>query len=222
MSRDSHPQPASHRPWELLCLSVWIAALVGYFGPWITHPRWGAALRWNAYDLFDLMRLLPEIETGQVSVSLHALRLPLIGLAVTLPLLLAARPLLWRALAAAVGLLLASATFPPYPYLIDAWKTPGWRVSFWWAVGGCLGALLCAWIAPHLRQYRLWLILAALALTGIPSAVTLQRLLPPLQALHASAVSAAWGFWTYSLGWLALGLLAWAQRWSPGLQGKDE
>ena len=73
---------------------AWLLALVGYFGPWI--GREAAALAWNAYDLFDLLRLLPQIESGALSVNLYTLRLPLVGLAVLLPLLVARAPNVWR------------------------------------------------------------------------------------------------------------------------------
>lgn len=190
-------------------LAAWGIALVGYFGPWV--GRQAAALAWNAYDLFDLLRLLPEIETGALSVNLQALRLPLVGLAVLLPMLLVKIHRIWRIIAALVGAGLALATLPPYPEIVSAWHTPGWRIPFWWGIGAMLGAGAAVWFAPRLGRYRPWILLAWLAITGLPAAATFARLLPALRALHAALVNPGWGFWTYMGGLGCIALLLWTQ-----------
>jgi len=190
-------------------LAAWGIALVGYFGPWV--GRRAAALAWNAYDLFDLLRLLPEIETGVLSVNLQALRLPLVGLAVLLPALLAAAPCIWRIGGALVGAGLALATLPDYPEIISAWITPGWRIPFWWGVGAMLAAGLAVWMAPRLGRYRPWVLLAWVSITGLPAAATFARLLPALRALHAAPVDPGWGFWVCMGGLGCIALLLWAQ-----------
>lgn len=183
-------------------LAAWLLALVGYFGPWIAHHS--AALAWNAFDLFDLLRLLPHIETGALVVNLYALRLPLVGLALWLPLLLSAAPRGVGIVAGALGAGLALATLPPYPQIVGAWSAPGWRVPFWWGVAGLLGALVLGLWARELRGARPWVGLAWGALTGLPAGVTLARLLPALREVYAAPVQPGWGFWCAALGWLAL------------------
>lgn len=190
-------------------LAAWGIALVGYFGPWV--GRRAAALAWNAYDLFDLLRLLPEIETGALSVNLQALRLPLVGLAVLLPVVLADASIGWRIGGAFIGAGLALATLPPYPEIVSAWHTPGWRVPFWWGVGAMLAAVAAVWFAPRLGRYRPWLLLAWLAVTGLPAAATFARLLPALRALHAAPIAPGWGFWLCMGGLGCTALLLWAQ-----------
>jgi len=190
-------------------LAAWGIALVGYFGPWV--GRRAAALAWNAYDLFDLLRLLPEIETGALSVNLQALRLPLVGLAVLLPVVLADASIGWRISGALGGAGLALATLPPYPEIVSAWHTPGWRVPFWWGVGAMLAAVAAVWSAPRLGRYRPWLLLAWLAVTGLPAAATFARLLPALQTLHAVPISPGWGFWGCMGGLGCTAILLWAQ-----------
>ena len=190
-------------------LAAWGSALVGYFGPWV--GRRSAALAWNAYDLFDLLRLLPEIETGALSVNLQALRLPLLGLAVLLPVLLAKAHRLWRISGALVGAGLALATLPPYPEIVNAWHTPGWRVPFWWGIGAMLAAGAAVWFAPRLGRYRPWILLAWLAITGLPSVTTFARLLPALRTLHAAPIGPGWGFWVCMGGLGCIALLLWAQ-----------
>lgn len=190
-------------------LVAWGIALAGYFGPWV--GRQSAALAWNAYDLFDLLRLLPEIETGALSVNLQTLRLPLIGLAVLLPVLLADAPIVWRIGGALVGAGLALATLPPYPEIVSAWHTPGWCIPFWWGVGAIVAAGAAPWFVSRLGRYRPWALLAWLATTGIPAVATFNRLLPALRTLHAAPVGPAWGFWVCIGGLGCAVLLLWAQ-----------
>ncbi len=184
---------------------AWVAAVTGYFGPWIGHKS--AALAWNAYDLFDILRFLPQIETLALVVDLQTLRLPLVGLAVLLPLLLAGARPLWRWAAALVGMVMAVETLPPYPQIIGAWSAPGWSVPFWWGVGAVLGILGLTLWAPH-RRVRPWLMLVWTLFTGIPAAVTFSRLLPALSDLYKALLRPGWGFWACMLGFLLLALLA--------------
>jgi len=188
-------------------------ALVTYFGPWIARQPMSAALAWNAYDLFDLLRFLPEIETGALTVNLQALRLPLVGLAVLPPLLLADLAVRWRVAGALLGCALAALTLPPYPQIMTAWRTPGWRVPFWWAVGACACALVAAWLAPRMGRVRRWLILAVAEVATVPAVVTLTRLLPALRKLHAAPVTPGWGFWACTVSLAGIGLTAWMPTW---------
>ena len=186
---------------------VWALALVGYFGPWVGHDA--AALAWNAYDHFDRARLLPSVESGELAVNVQALRLPLIGLAVLAPLLLCRAPLWQRGLAAMFGAVLALTTLPPYPQILEAWRTPGWRVPFWWSVGALAGIGVTIFLGPHLSGLAPWLTVAWVAMMGIPAYVTFARLRPLIRALHASPIRAGWGYWTCGFGFLVLAICAW-------------
>lgn len=194
---------------ELGALLLWLEALIAYFAPWIARQPVSAALAWNAYDLFDLLRFLPEIETGAVTVNLQALRLPLLGLAVLLPVLLSSFGNLPRLAGALLGCALALLTFPPYPQILTAWRTPGWRVPFWWGIGTIICALVSVWLAPRLAWARDWWIVGVVQLVTVPAIITLRRLLPPLRTLHAAWVYPGWGFWGCILGLGAIGLAAW-------------
>ncbi len=196
-----------------LLLIAWGVALGGYFGPWVGLRS--AALAWNAYDLFNLLRLLPQIETGALVVNLYALRLPLLGLALWLPLFLSTTSPRWSRLGGGIGAGLALATLPTYPEIIGAWITPGWRVPFWWGVGGILGALALGFRGHALRGARLWLGLAWGALTGIPAIVTFHRLLPALSTLHATEIRPGWGFWCALVGWLVMLATLWWHAIQP-------
>lgn len=201
-------------------LALWGLALGGYFAPWVGQRA--AALAWNAYDLFDLLRRLPEIETGALRVNPYALRLPLLGLGVLLPLLLAgAQPAPRRSAtrwgAALVGAGLVVGTFPPYPEILTAWRTPGWNTPFWGGIGGLAGCAIVAALAPRLGRARPWLLLGWSALSAIPALVTFDRLRPALETLFAGPVSGGWGLWLYTV---ALGLLA-LSLWAGTLTRKE-
>ena len=192
-------------------LILWGIALFGYYTPWIAREPMSAALAWNAYDLFDLSRLLPEIESGTIRVNLQALRLPLIGLAITLPLLLHRADVTLRWASGLFGGFLAALTLPPYPQILDAWRTPGWAGVLGWALVGAALAVSFAPLAPRLKRYRGWVVIAVTSVTAIPSIVTLHRLLPPLSRLHAAPVRAGWGHWMWMLGTGLMGMSTWLQ-----------
>jgi hypothetical protein len=175
--------------------AAWGIAIIGYFGPWV--GRRSAAL------------------------NLQTLRLPLVGLAVLLPTLLAEVHRAWRIGGALVGAGLALATLPPYPEIVSAWHTPGWRIPFWWGVGAMLAAGAAVWFAPRLRHYRPWILLAWLVVTGLPAAVTFARLLPALRALHAALVGPGWGFWVCMSGLGCIALLLWMQSLNLPLRLSD-
>ncbi|MGC9346985.1 MAG: hypothetical protein ACP5JG_02500 [Anaerolineae bacterium] len=182
---------------------------MGYFAPWVARRPMTAGLAWNAYDLFDLLRLLPSIETGALTVNLHALRLPLIGLALMLPALMAETGVWFRVAGGGLACGLAATTLPPYPEIINAWHTPGWQVPFWWGIGSMAVSLITIWLAPKMNRYLHWWLLAVAMIGSCPAAVTYARLRPALQELHAAHVGAGWGFWVYLINMSAIGLVVW-------------
>ncbi len=205
-----------------LALALWGIALFGYFAPWIARQPMSAALAWNAYDLFDLLRLLPDVESGAIRVNLQALRLPLLGLAVVLSLLLHRANTTVRWVAGLVGSFLAALTLPPYPQILNAWRTPGWSGVLGWAVAGAALALSFVPLAPRLGRYRGWIVVAWMGVTGIPASVTLHRLLPPLSRLHAAPIRAGWGHWTCILGMGLIGVIAWIQTIRQGAEYEEQ
>ncbi len=216
-----------HRYRHLILLIPWFIALIGYFGPWIAREPVSAALSWNAHDLFTLLRLLPEIETGTLSVNLQTLQLPLLGLALLLPILLARSRPAARALAAIISSGLAAMTLPPYPQIVTAWRTPGWRVPFWWAIGVQLCVLALACLGPRLAppmvatrpaRYWGWASLVVVQLAAIPPAATLTRLIPALAQLHAAPVKPGWGFWCCLGGFSVIGV---AQLYQASIRGQN-
>lgn len=182
---------------------LWLGAVVGYFGAWVTRQPYSAALSWNAYELFDLLRLLPEIETGAISVNLHTFRLPILGLAVMLPLLLSTHDLpnttkrILRGSVTLIAGVLCVLTLPPYPEILSAWRTPGWRVAFWWAILAGITVLVLTWLPPKNQRIRNWTAISVVLLTGMPALITRQRLNPALVNLHNAPVQWGFGLWLW-------------------------
>lgn len=199
----STPPPSRLHRWpDLLSIGLTVLALVGYFGPWLRQRA--AGLAWNAYDSFDLLRYLPQIEAGALRIDLQQLRLPLLGLGVGLPLLVATARPGWRWTAAAVGIILSAATLPPYPQLLTAWRTPGWDRVLWWGVGSLAAILLITVWGPRWGRWSSWLALLWLGSTGLPALWLWPRLLPALSALHQAPQQPGWGYWLYGLSWAGL------------------
>ena len=69
-------------------------------------------------------------------------------------------------------------------------------------------------MAAHVRRYRLWLMLAWVAVTGLPAAATMQRLIPAIRNLYVKPVGLGWGFWLCMLSLCAFALIVWLQRLS--------
>jgi hypothetical protein len=168
--------------------------------------------------MFDLLRFLPQIESGAISVRLQALRLPLVSLAFLLTAMFAhGRPFV-RWMTAVLGSAMAALTLPPYPQILTAWRTPGWQVPFWWAVGCFVCLVVMAWQGSRLRWVRYLAMVLASALGTVPAAVTLTRLLPALVELHQAPVPRGWGFWLCMAGLGVIGLYA-GMRLVQGVTG---
>ncbi|MDF1514105.1 MAG: hypothetical protein P1S60_09875 [Anaerolineae bacterium] len=186
-------------------LILWAVALVGFFSPWISRQPYSAALNWNAYDLYDAVRLLPEIETGALSVRLQTLRAPLLGMAVVLSLHLADSDFILRIVGTLVSCGLAAMTLPPYPMILTAWRTKGWSVPFWWAVAVIAFCAAGLWMLPKLKRYLHWMVPFVAVASAVPAAFTLAKLLPALSVLHDAPVRSGWGCWLMEM---ALGCYA--------------
>lgn len=197
-------------------LLLWVIALVGYFGPWVGLRPPSAALGWNAYDLFVLLRVLPEIESRAVTVNLQTLQLPLLCLAALLPAVLGRAHLPVRVGITFVGCGLVAITMPPYPQILTAYRAPGWRVPFWWGLGTIAAMIVVVWAwhsFTHGDRHGIkpWLMIGAVEIAVIPAAITFHRLLPALHTLHAATVSTGWGFWSCILGLSAIAIIEWVK-----------
>ena len=83
-----------------------------------------------------------------------------------------------------------------------------------------VASMAAVWIAPRaliaaqLKRYRLWVVLAWVAVTGLPAAATMQRLMPAIRNLYVKPVGLGWGFWLCMLSLCAFALIVWLQRFN--------
>lgn len=177
----------------LLALGA-VTGLVGALAPWVPHRA--AGLRFSAFDLFALTRLLPGVASGEVRMFREAFLLPLLGWAALVALLpgLTGRissPVRW--LCPLLGAGIALTALPPYPAIVAATDDPLLRGQFLLSVGVFLLAVLSP--LASLAPYRVLQTAAVvLALGGVlPGLLTLARVRPVLSALYGQPVGIGWG-----------------------------
>jgi hypothetical protein len=214
-----------------LPLPALLVALIGYWLPWLTHPR-AAALRLNAYELSEWITFLPAVRSGEAALSRLAFLFPLACLALLCALVairppsqlllppLGSGPRVVRpsrrgllALLPAVpglggwalllaGLLCAFVVFPPYPYLLTAHADPEYRWQLVLAILTVAAFVVVAYLPRELNALLLFLLAVAAIVVAVPA----------MLALRPQAHSVLNAVWPLGVGWplllLGLGLLA--------------
>ena len=197
-----------------MLLLALIAAIAGYFGPWVWHPA--VVFRYSADDLAEFVKFMPAVRSGQVSITRELFFLPIwlasIGLALWL-----GRYAKSRVVRALVGLLVIYASIwpmPMYPFILDAYRSPEFGVQFW---GSVLTAVLCAaalifgtriadrWRAP------IWIAIGLIGATVAP--LHFVRLKPALDELHGWSMSVGWGIVATVIGFVAVTAISAWQWW---------
>lgn len=196
----------------LLCIAL-IAALAGYFGPWVWHPA--VAFRYSADDLSEFVKLMPAVRFGQVAITRELFFLPIwlvsIGLALWLGRSVRSRAI--RALTGAALVYAAIWPMPRYPFILDAYQSTEYGLSFWASV---VAAILCVVSVafgarlPARWCAGLWIGIGAVGASVAP--LHFVRLKPELDKLHGWAMDVGWGIFAVVIGFLivaAIGVWEW-------------
>lgn len=195
----------------LLALGV-LLSLVGAVAPWIPHRA--AGLNVGGFFLFEVVKFLPAVRGGAVTLFREGFLLPLLASAVLLAALpaYAARPSRWARLLcplAAAGIALAA--LPPYPAILSAHRDPEYRGQLL----GAVIALLLIGASPLLKRLpmlaRKGLGAAIILGAAVPAITALLRVRPLFVQLYAAPVGIGWGAWAYLAG-CAITLVALACR----------
>jgi hypothetical protein len=179
-----------------------LTALAGYFGPWVWHPA--VALRLSADDLGEFVKFIPAVQFGALPITRELFYAPIwlaaIGIACWVGVYVRRR---W--VRAVIGLLLIYASIwpmPPYPFILDAYRSSEFGPAFWTSV---LAALLCA--AGLLFGRRLadrWQRLLWIAI-GLPGAslapLAFFQARPAIEELYRFTIG--WGLAAVALGFAA-------------------
>jgi hypothetical protein len=178
--------------------AVLLIAWLGVWGAWLTHPT--AALTYNAPDMAEWAGFLPEVRFGPLGHAPDSLRLG-VGLgAVALAIGAAWLPSAWmrwacRALVVLTGLVI----LPPYPQVLDLWRSEAYGVRFLIAALTMLACPLAFLLDRHARTCQ-----ALVALVGADALWAAGNsyfsLRGPFAALYTAPLSVGWGFILFVVG----------------------
>lgn len=198
-----------------------LVAWLGAWGAWLAHPV--AGLTQTALDLALVAQRLPDVLYGQLGGMPDLLRVSIGLMAVALNVAAGRATQRWlRWLLPALALVLAVRLLPPYPQVLDLWRSPDHGGRFVVAA-----ATLAGWIATLTgrRWPARWQVAFALAL-GVAALSTGLWAFLALQGAFAAAThltfAPGWGLAFYVAGLLlatVLGLLAYLKP--PPLPGGE-
>ena len=197
MNATLHTSGLTRWLWPFACLLV----LAGYFGSWVAHPTAGLAI--TGLDLGELVKFLPEIRDGSITVWRQGFYLPLVVVSFTCSMLAyrityAYHPALRLALLLA-GAVAALNLLPP------AW-TPAILLEPEFRVQTLVLALCLAMIGvspllsllPSAPVYGLLALFCVLTV-AVPTQGFL-RVLPSIAALYGHALRPAWAYYVCVAG----------------------
>ena len=187
-----------------------LAALAGYFGPWVDHRVAGLVI--TGLDLGEYVKFLPVVRDGSVALWRPSFYAPLVAISVA-ALLAAYRtdtsyrwwlrvPLLALATIAALNLV------PP------AWTpTRLLEPEFRWQTSSLLLLLIgvaCAPLLALLPHRIVALLVTLLALCGIAAPTYgMWRVLPSIESLYSHSLVPGWGLWLMVAGLIITLLSYW-------------
>lgn len=180
------------------------AMVVGAWGPWVAHRNAGMAL--GVPDLVEFVKFMQR--AGLTAVVREWFYLPLLAAAVGTALWSARRlqASRWKWPVIGAAALLPLVALPPYPALLEAYRSPEDHLSFW------LSMAAWGWIAAASRLGRRLprrLAAAVLVVLGLgSSAATIWQFVQlsrPLAELYGAPLQIGWGLIVTAAG---SGLLA--------------
>jgi ABC-type glycerol-3-phosphate transport system permease component len=201
-----------------ILLAALIAALAGYFGPWVWHPA--VAFRYSADDLAEFVKLMPAVRSGEVLITRELFYLPMwmaaVGLALWVGAYVQKTWARWL-----VGLVVGYAAvwpMPSYPFILDAYRSPEFGLTFWVSVVTVVLCALAAWRGARLpRRGRgaLWIAIGSIGATVAP--LHFVRLKPALDAQHGWMMSLGWGIVVTVAAFVVIGAIGFldARRSAP-------
>lgn len=208
-------------PVRLLLPLGWLAASVGYYGPWIDHPT--AALTLSGVDMGEFVKFLPGVLDGSLPVTRQIFYLPPLAVVVGVALLAGSRRLRYPWPASLLMTLLAVPV--SLQLLPPAWSparlvTPEFRLQTialgvsWLLLAGCW--LLGRLPPPLAGALGGGVSLAALAL----SAWQFLAVKPAIDQVYGRPPGIGWGFFLCLAGLgvvaTACALLVWRTRTRSG------
>lgn len=199
----------------LLLLGL-VAALTGYFGPWVDHRAAGLVI--TGLDLGETVKFLPSVRSGEVLLWRPGFYAPLVAGATAALLAAYRRDFrlgVWLRLPVLLAALVATANLVP-----PAW-TPArlMELEFRTQTGALIVLLVGLAFSPFLALLPPRI---AAIVTSLPTAAGIilpiygyLQVLPLLAELYRQPLSPAWGPWLTSLGLIVLALAHWLPQRPP-------
>jgi hypothetical protein len=191
------------QPWIFL-LAV-VSTLVGYLGPWVSHPVSGLTI--TGLDLPEYVKFLPAVRSGSIAIWREGFYLPPFAVSLNLALFGFRHTLglpnwvKWVCPPAAIAI--AALLLPP------AW-TPGLLLTpeFRLQSAAMVGCWVVAAFAPIAARLQLLLAkgIAALAVAAalIVPLMLFLRVLPEIRPLYNAPVAIGWGVVAMEAGLIGL------------------
>lgn len=191
---------------EALGLAGLALAWAGMWGAWIPHRT--ASLTQNAADLAGWADVLLDVRSGPLASVPDLLRLSLVLAALALAVQAGGVENLWlRWTIRLVAVLPALVLLPPYPFVLDLWRSETYGARFLIAAAlpvGVTATILTDRLTPQVRR---WMALG-LAVTAVAAGLlAYQALQRPFEAHYASRLPPGWGVIAFA-GGLAIGAAA--------------
>lgn len=159
-------QPVRELSWRSIALVMALALIVvGYFGPWVAHKD--AALILSADDLAEFVKFMPIVRSGEAGIIRELFFVPIWIGSLGLGLFAGHQ----KSLGVRLSLLFLSLLFvftplPPFTFLIDAYRSPEFGLTFW-ATAGAVVVIVASTISGHRLSDRaeaaIWLVLGLAA-----------------------------------------------------------
>jgi hypothetical protein len=187
----------------------WMAAAVGYFGPWIAHPT--AALTLSGVDMGEFVKFLPQVLDGSIAVTRQFLYLPPFAVVVSMALLIGSRDLRYPWPFRVLGLLAAlpiSVQVLPPAWSVDSLLSAEFRLQTT-ALGICWLLLAGFWLLGRLSPLLTGSFIALLSLGALALSLWQYLLVKPAaDQVYGAAPGIGWGLLACILGLAVMALAA--------------
>jgi hypothetical protein len=196
-----------------LMLAGLVAAVLGFYGPWITSIRGVAALTYNAIDLAEFAKFVARAGLG--TLTREWFLLPIVAAAWALGLWVNSFFPARRVLRCGVTFFAACLSLVPLPPFLSGmspvefalwvlYRSPEDRGLFWLSAAGLMGVLTLFAFGGRVARRGRDVAFVVLALLGLLPAANqvLARAVPVISNVYGSPALTAWGFWIAMLGFV--------------------
>ncbi len=189
--------------WRSVALLIALALIAaGYFGPWVAHKDAGLIL--SADDLAEFVKFMPIVRSGEAGIVRELFFAPIWIAALGFGLFAGQR----RSVGAKLGLLLLSlllvfTPLPPFTFLIDAYRSSEFGLTFWVTAIATLSIVALTIFGRRLSDRAeaiAWIVLGIAAASIAP--LHFIKIQPAIAILYP--FSLGWGFVMVIVGGVAL------------------